>query len=155
MMKTEQMVTVLSQQQELYALLVDLSKNMKQAIKENNIKKIDEIVQLETALTMKLSGIEKQRSAIASDLVQGMGMGTGALRLNQLQGLFSAEQNIRMERIRKDITERCAELSSINQSNKMLIENRLQWVKLSRQVMERTSQVSDVTAGKSLVDESI
>jgi hypothetical protein len=155
MMKTEQMVTVLSQQQELYALLVDLSKNMKQAIKENNIKKIDEIVQLETALTMKLSGIEKHRAAIASDLVQGMGMGTGVLRLNQLQGLFSAEQNIRMERIRKDITERCAELQSINQSNNMLIENRLQWVKLSRQVMERTSQASEVTAGKSLVDESI
>jgi hypothetical protein len=84
-----------------------------------------------------------------------MGMGTGVLRLNQLQCLFSAEQNIRMERIRKDITERCAELQSINQSNNMLIENRLQWVKLSRQVMERTSQASEVTAGKSLVDESI
>ncbi len=154
-MKTEQMVTVLGRQQELCALLVDLSKNMKQAIKENNIKKIDEIVQLETALTMKLSGFEKRREAIASDLAREMGMGTGTLHLNQIQALFSAEQNTRMERIRKDITERCAELSSINQSNNMLIENRLQWVKLSRQVMERSRQASEVTAGKSLVDESI
>lgn len=140
-MNASRLINVLSDQSKVYAFLIDLSQQMQEAIKTNDIKKIDSFIKVQMALIMKLSSYEKKRIKIAKEISQEANINPEDLTISEIKNHLDEKQFNTLEKLEYKLEENISTLSEINNTNRLLINNGLDLIEFSLNLLGASESV--------------
>jgi hypothetical protein len=129
------LIMILEDQNKIYEALIDLSKEIKESVKANDVKEIDILVKVESALTMKFSVLENKRKSVSKAVQREFEIPEELFNISVLKKYLNKEEIEKIEKAQKNLVESMKNLDEINSSNNMLIKSRLDWIDLSLKLM--------------------
>ncbi len=150
--QVKELVSILQDQNKIYNALIDLSKELKQAVKDNNIEEVDMLVKVESALSMKFSVKENKRKQLAKAIQETYGIDSESFSLSELKKHLNSEDQRVIEKAQTDLIHSMKTLDEINASNHMLIQSRLDWIDLSMKVLGQSKQKNYTKDKKSAME---
>jgi hypothetical protein len=158
-MDASRLINVLEQQSNVYQVLVDLSQKMQDAIMINNITKIDSLIKMQMALVMKLSSLERKRSEIAKDISHKVSVPEENLNISEVKKHLGEEQFSKLETLEMKLNESISVLAEINNTNSMLINNGLDLIEYSLEILgvtkDSTYNIKGNNNHKQIIDEKV
>ncbi len=134
-----ELVLLLQEQTELYENLLALSEEKKDAIIKNNIDELQKVTSVENIIISKNQKLEKKRSIAVSDIALVLGKTENELTLSVLLQIIENQPEYESLKLISDkmlsIIER---LKEINENNKMLLLNALDYVDFSLNLFRST-----------------
>lgn len=137
-MSIKEIIEVLNEQNELCESLIDLSKKITSAVKENNIDEINRLVKLEIAAAMKFSSFEKDRDFMVKEYMNEKGHKENEINLTQIKKYVDEEVETSLNEIGDKLSRSIGELYHINQTNNKLLKSKLDWVDFSLQILNNS-----------------
>jgi flagellar biosynthesis/type III secretory pathway chaperone len=130
----KRLIDILSEEKTVYAELLDLAGEKREAIFQKEVKTLDAVVRREQAAAARLNHWEKQRLVCMDALDGRLSLGPGSSGAPTL--LFFADQAPAEERaslrtLHDELSEMLRKLSKSNAENKALIESRLEYVRFA------------------------
>lgn len=123
----KQLLDILTEEKEIYAALLGLSKEKKEAIVGSALESINRIVRDEQVLVAKIQDREKARMKCVMALSQLSGKPGASLQ--DFAGLAQdSAERAQLDRLQESLPELISELQGLNDINRGLIESRLQYV---------------------------
>lgn len=134
-----ELIDVLNSQSEVYEKLLELSMSKKNVIIKNEINVLKEITASENALIGKSQRLEKKRLGLISDVANVLNEKEENITLTSLAEIIKeqAEHEILVEATKR-IRTVLEELKTVNDGNKILIENSLEYIDFNINVMQST-----------------
>lgn len=120
----EQLLLVLSKEEEIYNNVIAMSADKQNAIIKKNMDVLDEIVKKEKAYSISLAKLEEIRTRLLDQLV----MEYGLVEINNISDLYpymSRGDTIKIDTIKNRLLSTVQILSGRNETNKRLIEQSL------------------------------
>lgn len=158
-MNASRLINVLADQSKVYTLLIDLSQQMQDAIKVNDIKKIDSLIKVQMALIMKLSSYEKKRVKIAKEISQEINVDPDDLTITEIKSYLDENQFNSLEKLEYKLEDNISTLSEINNTNKLLINNGLDLIEFSLDLLGASESIIYDMDGenrrKQIIDEKV
>ncbi|HHW57518.1 MAG TPA: flagellar protein FlgN [Clostridia bacterium] len=124
------LVEVLRGETEIYRVLLDLAIKKTDIIIAGQIKELDEILQMEKQLIKHLMDLEEQREEILGNIDK-----QGRMTLNDLMEIVSLEEAENLKSIKHNLSLILEELEERNKLNTALIEQALEYVNYSINVI--------------------
>lgn len=137
-MLIKEIINVLNEQNELCENLIDLSKKITSAVKENNIDEINRLVKLEIAETMKFSSVEKDRDLLVKEYMDKKGHKDNEINLTQIKKYVDEDAEASLDEIGDKLSRSIGELYHVNQTNNKLLRSKLDWVDFSLQILNNS-----------------
>ncbi len=159
----DNIIDILEKQAKIYQHLIKLSEQMQQAITENNLKNIESLIQVESALTMKFSVLEKNREHLVRKLEQQINYTGENLNIVEIKKHATEQQCLAFDSLESRMSGIILELERLNTTNRMLIKNRLDIINFSlnylgagenNKIYENLRK-NKLTPTSKLIDESI
>lgn len=151
-MSMNKIINILEKEIEICQGLVDLSKKIRTAVQDNDIEKIDKLVRMEDALTMKFSAIEKSRALLVKEYMLNEGYSGENYCITELKKYVDKKNAKKLTEIKENLTNKISELAQLNQTNNMLIKSRLDWIDFSLKTLNniegKTYDINNDTANK-------
>ncbi len=151
-MSMNKIINILEKEIEICQGLVDLSKKIRTAVQDNDIEKIDKLIKMEDALTMKFSAIEKSRALLVKEYMLNEGYSGENYCITELKKYVDKKNAKKLTEIKENLTNKISELAQINQTNNMLIKSRLDWIDFSLKTLNNiegeTYDINNDTANK-------
>ncbi|MFP4457659.1 MAG: flagellar protein FlgN [Clostridia bacterium] len=158
-MNASRLINVLADQSKVYSFLIDLSKQMQDAIKINDIKKIDSLIKVQMALVMKLSSYENKRVKIAKEISKEVNVHPDDLTISEIKNYLDENQFSSLEELEQKLESNISTLSEINNTNKLLINNGLDLIEFSLNLLGASDSVIYNMDGenkrKQIIDEKV
>lgn len=133
------LIEILENQNKIYNALIDVSKEMKQYIEKNDVKELDMLVKVESALTMKFSLLENRRKAMARSIKNQYDIPEESFNMTELKKYLNESEAAKMEKTQESLIKSMQELDQINSSNNMLVKSRLDWIDLSLRILGKNN----------------
>jgi len=131
-----QLIEVLNGQVENYDALLVLSERKKSAVISNDAESLQKITADENFIVGRLQRLEKNRAATMKDIGVVLNVPGDGLTLTQLCGLIQNQaEHEPLSNLVAGIKTKLDELKSINAQNKALIENSLEYINYSVNVI--------------------
>ncbi len=126
----------LDEQLENYEYLLGLSYEKKDTLINNDIDELQKITQLENTLVGKNTRLEKKRMSVMSDIASVMNKNENELTLIALSELVKdSPEHDQLVAVTSKIRDNLTELKSINDQNKLLIDNSLDYINFSMNLL--------------------
>jgi flagellar biosynthesis/type III secretory pathway chaperone len=158
-MDASRLINILAEQSKIYTFLIDLSKQMQEAIKVNNIQKIDSLIKVQMALVMKLSSFEKKRVRVAKEISSEINVDPDDLTITEVKTFLEEKQYKSLESLEQELDNNITTLAEINNTNKLLINNGLDLIEFSLNLLGASESVVYDNQGdvrkKQLIDEKV
>jgi hypothetical protein len=133
------LIEILENQNKIYNALIDVSKEMKQYIEKNDVKELDMLVKVESALTMKFSLLENRRKAMSRSIRTQYDIPEDSFNMTELKKYLNESEAAKMEETQESLIKSMQELDQINSSNNMLVKSRLDWIDLSLRILGKNN----------------
>jgi hypothetical protein len=133
------LIEILENQNKIYNALIDVSKEMKQYIEKNDVKELDMLVKVESALTMKFSLLENRRKAMSRSIRAQYDIPEDSFNMTELKKYLNESEAAKMEETQESLIKSMQELDQINSSNNMLVKSRLDWIDLSLRILGKNN----------------
>lgn len=133
------LIEILENQNKIYNALIDVSKEMKQYIEKNDVKELDMLVKVESALTMKFSLLENRRKAMSRSIRTQYDIPEDSFNMTELKKYLNKSEAAKMEETQESLIKSMQELDQINSSNNMLVKSRLDWIDLSLRILGKNN----------------
>lgn len=140
------LIELLERLDEVHLQMLDLAASKKQAIMDNKVDDLIEIMNRESKMVRQIESLEAQRAEAAYSFLQGVGIRSNLnLNLTELSRLvFDPEEKARLLEVRDQLSGTLTRLKKAADLNKLLIEQSLAYIDYSVDLMvERPNQ--DVT----------
>jgi len=121
---TDQLVLVLDKEQEIYDAVIKLSKDKQDAIVQNNIARLEDVIKKEKTYAISLAKLEEIRERVINQLLKYYDLRD----INAISDLyvFMSDKEVReIDGIRKKLVNTVNILSQKNEMNRRLIEQSL------------------------------
>jgi hypothetical protein len=112
---------------------------MKDYIEKNDVKELDMLVKVESALTMKFSLLENRRKAMSRSIRNQYDIPEESFNMTELKKYLNQTEAAAMEKIQESLIKSMQELDQINSSNNMLVKSRLDWIDLSLRILGKNN----------------
>lgn len=136
-MFTNKIKDILNEQSKMCKCLIDISLKIRIAAEENDINKIDQLIKIEDALTMKFLAIEKYRIDIVETYQKEKGYSSKDFCLSEIGKFFNEEEADTLKKVGNELKSDILELSRVNEINKKILKSRLDWVEFSLSILSR------------------
>jgi flagellar biosynthesis/type III secretory pathway chaperone len=138
------LLEVLGQQAQTYEELYGLSQEKKDALVKDNINEIQKITDLENILLSQHGRIDKKRVQLMKDISLVLGVKDGSLDIPALINLLEGQnEQDELKQLRLRIRTALDKLAAANALNASLIENALDYIEYSLNVI-RSSAMQEV-----------
>ncbi|MEQ6358100.1 FlgN protein [Thermoanaerobacter thermohydrosulfuricus] len=144
MANSQKLVDVLRGETEIYKVLLDLAIKKTDIIIAGKVKELDEIVQIEKQLIKKLMELEEQRE----DILEKIDI-EGKMTITDLIESISSEEAENLKDIKYNLTNILKELEERNKLNAALIEQALEYINYSIQIISSALESDDGVYGNS------
>jgi|SRR6056297_3273497 len=134
-----ELIEILDDQNKIYGALIDVSKEMKLYIEKNDVKELDMLVKVESALTMKFSLLENRRKSMSKNIRTEYDIPEDSFNMTELKKYLNKSEADKMEETQESLIKSMKELDQINSSNSMLVRSRLDWIDLSLKILGKNS----------------
>ncbi|MFC3747560.1 flagellar protein FlgN [Paenibacillus sp. GCM10012306] len=131
------LIELLERLDEVHIQMLDLAATKKQAIMENKIEVLIDILNRESKMMKLVGQLEEQRTQAAYAFLQGVGIRSNLnLNLTELSRLvFDPEDKSRLLQIQKKLSDTLHHLKEANDLNQKLIEQSLTFIDYSLDLM--------------------
>jgi len=131
-----QLVEVMKEQAERYNELWGLSLEEKEVLVSNDIESLTKITNLKKIVITQNNRLETKRISLAKDIAEVMGYGEGEIELTKLIELMGEQpEAVELTEVAKQLREVMEKLRVANDENKLLLENSLEFVEYSINVI--------------------
>jgi len=134
-----ELIEILDDQNKIYGALIDVSKEMKLYIEKNDVKELDMLVKVESALTMKFSLLENRRKSMSKNIRTEYDIPEDSFNMTELKKYLNKSEADKMEETQESLIKSMKELDEINSSNSMLVRSRLDWIDLSLKILGKNT----------------
>jgi len=134
-----ELIEILDDQNKIYGALIDVSKEMKLYIEKNDVKELDMLVKVESALTMKFSLLENRRKSMSKNIRTEYDIPEDSFNMTELKKYLNKSEADKMEETQQSLIKSMKELDQINSSNSMLVRSRLDWIDLSLKILGKNT----------------
>jgi len=134
-----ELIEILDDQNKIYGALIDVSKEMKLYIEKNDVKELDMLVKVESALTMKFSLLENRRKSMSRTIRSQYDIPEESFNMTELKKYLNKSEADKMEETQQSLIKSMKELDQINSSNSMLVRSRLDWIDLSLKILGKNT----------------
>jgi len=134
-----ELIEILENQNKIYHALIDVSKEMKLYIEKNDVKELDMLVKVESALTMKFSLLENRRKSMSKNIRTEYDIPEDSFNMTELKKYLNKSEADKMEETQESLIKSMKELDEINSSNNMLVRSRLDWIDLSLKILGKNN----------------
>jgi flagellar biosynthesis/type III secretory pathway chaperone len=132
-----QLLDILSEQTQRYEELLGLSTEKRDAIVKDDIEYLQKITNLENIVVSQTQKLERKRLEIMKDIADVMGKRNVELTLEALVGLLDGqEEQKKLKEAGKRLRNILDELAAVNDLNASLIQNALEYIEYSVNVMQ-------------------
>ncbi len=138
----ENLIRTLNEQYDAYVSLVELSEKKTPIIVSGALEELQKITDEEQDAVAKVNAIDKQRVEIMMDIANVINKDATTLRLSDLVTMIQArpEEAKALEEARKKLTEIGKKLKTVNERNKMLLDNALEMVNFDLSLIQSMKQ---------------
>lgn len=131
----EKLFEVLDQQISLYESILSLAKKKKDVIVEGKVAELDNFIKMEQALVMRVGKLEQQREKIATEIAQSIGINNESFTMTEIAESLDHYQQNKFKQYQQNFSKILEELKGANQLNSKLIEQSLEYIEFSINVM--------------------
>ncbi|WP_257350264.1 flagellar protein FlgN [Pseudalkalibacillus decolorationis] len=151
-MNAERMVGLLSDLQKAHEQLLGISVQKTDALKQNDISKLDTLLKEEEKSVQSIEKVENERVAEVEALLKGQGIiADNSPSLSQIIRFYNVDDQERLEKSQEELRETIGQLRKQNELNHDLTRQSLQFVNASLSLMgpkqpatyERTGQANN------------
>ena len=136
----DQLVEILSEQTERYEELLGLAKEKRDVIINNDVESLQKINHLENLVISQNQRLEKKRQALVADMALVLNQKEDDLTLTKMIELMEGkEEKAPLEKAHDSIKAVLDELKEINQLNGELIQNALDYIEFSTNLMRSST----------------
>jgi flagellar biosynthesis/type III secretory pathway chaperone len=125
------MTEVLDQEAEVYRVLVELSSKKQKALVEGDLEALPGIIRAEESLLWQAGRVEETRQMAATELADELHLSEGERTLGRLIEIIGGASGERLREQHDEILKAVTELAEGNQINGRLIEQAMNQVKLT------------------------
>lgn len=124
----EKLEKILKSELDEHITFLDTARAFNHAIKEEDLGKIEQQRLVQDETVCRIEKLEDQRMECCTELAQSLGIGSRPFRLAQLLEKLPEHWRSRLEDIRRTLRNKVNELSKMNISNRILLEEGLRMV---------------------------
>jgi len=141
----EKVIHYLEKENDIYERLLSISRQKKDVIIDGKINELDSIIKMEGNLIMEVSKLEDEREKAVDDLAKELGCKREELSISYLCSKVVDERTAHLKKIADTIGDTLKELKEINDLNGKLIEQSLEFINFS------INLVADAMEGQKVV----
>ncbi|KUO74760.1 MAG: hypothetical protein APF77_10885 [Clostridia bacterium BRH_c25] len=146
-------IEILRKEHGYYKDMLELSKSKKKIIVEGKVAELDKIVKLEQNMIFNIGQLERKREEEISNISRSLDLSGTQITISELMEELKPEQKRSLEDIQGKLQEAFTELKAINDVNGLLIEQSLEYIDYSINLvagtgMETGSLYEDISKGK-------
>ena len=127
----ERFCDTLESEREVHRELLEFSERKRTAITSNDVPTLDKIVKNEEVLLSRLNHLEKKRMDCVRDLATHEGRPAREIILQDFLELCDETQRNRLHELHLDLKSLLERQIAINETNKRLVESRLEYIRFS------------------------
>ncbi|BBB91690.1 MAG TPA: flagellar protein FlgN [Methylomusa anaerophila] len=135
----EKLITIMHQTIQLYQTLLELSRQKREALVAVNIQEVESITRQEELLIIEAGKLEKSRQAAIEQIIARHNLSAANPTLMQVKELADEQTAARIESIGEQIASLVKELVALNQLNTKLINQSLEYINFSINVMTQAA----------------
>lgn len=158
-MDISKLISVLAEQSKVYLLLIDLSKEMQEVVKVNNIEGIDSLIKIQMALVMKLAAFERKRIEVVNFISQEANIDPNDLTITKIKRYLDETQYQSLEKLEAELHDNISSLARVNDTNLLLINNELDLIEFSLETLGVSENTMYDSSGKNqqkqIIDEKV
>ena len=124
-------IEILKKEYDYYRDMLELSKSKKRIIVEGKVAELDKIVKLEQNMIVDIGQLERKREEEVVTLCKALGIKSEQVTITELSKVLQPELKNKLEDIREKLRETIEELKSVNDVNGQLIEQSLEYIDYS------------------------
>src|SRR6056297_613666 len=98
-----ELIEILDDQNKIYGPLIDVSKEMKLYIEKNDVKELDMLVKVESALTMKFSLLENRRKSMSKNIRTEYDIPEDSFNMTELKKYLNKSEADKMEETQESL----------------------------------------------------
>lgn len=152
----DKVILCLEKENSIYEKLLSISKEKKKVIIDGKIDELDSIIKMEGNLVLEISKLEDEREKTVNDLAKELGCNREELSISYLCGKLENNRAEHLKKIADSIGGTLKELKEINDLNGKLIEQSLEYVNFSINLMaDVLEEQQGAFKGKSLFDAKV
>lgn len=149
-MPAEKLYKILAEEYQVYQELQKLGKRKQEALIENELEELAEIVEAETELMDNVDNLEKARLQLLEAIAGKLGEKADELSFSQLLPELPATRKDEFSELRDNLLELIEELNALNESNRQLLMEALKFNEFSmKAVIGSENQQTYKNPGKS------
>jgi len=135
----DELITLLREQAEDFSDLAALASEKSEAIVKNDIEHLQKITNIENALVGKNQKADRRRIQLMNDVATVLNSNTDTLTISHLIELLDGQPGRdELAEVGVSLREAADELKRLNEQNRILIENSLEYIDFSMNVMRST-----------------
>ena len=132
-----QLIEILNEQNERHTELLGLSKEKREAIIKNDIEHLQKITNLENLIASQSLKLERKRMALMDEITQVLCVESGTVTLSELtNALKGQDEHGELVKAGEKIRNTLNELAQENSTNASLIQNALDYIEYSMNVIQ-------------------
>jgi flagellar biosynthesis/type III secretory pathway chaperone len=140
---SENLFKVMEEELKLHKYILEVSNLKTKVIVDGDIRKLEEIMKIEQAFVLKMGKLENLRERIAVGLARDIGISMDKLNIVELlQRVKQEDVAVKIKNCRDEMLKIVNELKNANEVNSKLIENSLEYIDFSINML---SSVDDGT----------
>ena len=135
------LINILKEQTKRFEELKGLALEKKEIIVKNEIEELQKITNLESIIVTQTNRLEKKRIAITNDIAMVLGKQGEELDLKTLEELLPNQpEKSELAKVGKKLRKVIQELKEVNELNNSLIQNALEFIEYSLNVIRSTAE---------------
>ncbi len=139
----DKLLEILEQEYTVYEDILRLSKDKTNTIIEGKVSELDNIVKLEQALVMQIARIDEKREEVLLQICNETNAGEKTMNISEIRKHTTEVQSKRLEEYQKRMLGIVNELGHINKLNSKLIQNSLEFIEFSLNLMANADAASN------------
>lgn len=150
----KELIEVLEQENKVYEDILKISKNKTSVIVEGKVKELENIVKLEQSLVLQMARLEGQRESIVDKVSQSLKIDAADLTITELAKHLENEEARKLKWVQDKLGNTLKELKDTNELNTKLIQNSLEYINFSVNLLSDASSGSNNYGNTGQVGES-
>ena len=135
---------VLEHEAMLYQDAADISSKKTEIIVHGKIEELDSLVKAEQAIILKIGKLEEERENIVGALSDELGLDLEGVTLTDINAHLGSESYARLDNCQKSLAETIGGLKNANDMNAQLIQNALDYVNFSVNLLTANQSTGSV-----------
>jgi flagellar biosynthesis/type III secretory pathway chaperone len=132
-------IDILKKEQGCYKDILELSRTKNKLIIEGKVAELDKIVKLEQSMIFNIGQLERKREEEVAALARVLNLSDTQLPISELMNMLQPELRKGLEDIHAKLKETFSELKSVNDINGQLLEQSLEYIDFSINMITSSS----------------